>query len=53
MGDAVITVLVVDGHQTFAELLGVALRDWSASFVRTWCCSIRSCPTRTASPLQN
>jgi DNA-binding NarL/FixJ family response regulator len=26
MGDEVITVLVVDGHQTFAELLGVALR---------------------------
>jgi len=26
MGDDVITVLVVDGHQTFAELLGVALR---------------------------
>ena len=26
MGDATITVLVVDGHQTFAELLGVALR---------------------------
>ncbi|GAB1645501.1 response regulator [Krasilnikovia sp. MM14-A1259] len=26
MGDQVITVLVVDGHQTFAELLGVALR---------------------------
>ena len=26
MGDAAITVLVVDGHQTFAELLGVALR---------------------------
>ena len=27
--------------------------DWSVRFVRTWCCSIRSCPTRTASPLQN
>ena len=26
MGDEVITGLVVDGHQTFAELLGVALR---------------------------
>jgi DNA-binding NarL/FixJ family response regulator len=26
MGEEVITVLVVDGHQTFAELLGVALR---------------------------
>jgi DNA-binding NarL/FixJ family response regulator len=26
MGENVITVLVVDGHQTFAELLGVALR---------------------------
>jgi len=26
MAEAVITVLVVDGHQTFAELLGVALR---------------------------
>ena len=26
MGDAGITVLVVDGHQTFADLLGVALR---------------------------
>ena len=27
MGDTVITVLVVDGHQTFAEQLGGALRD--------------------------
>src|SRR6201990_2781012 len=26
MGEPVISVLVVDGHQTFAELLGVALR---------------------------
>jgi DNA-binding NarL/FixJ family response regulator len=30
MAEAVITVLVVDGHQTFAELLGVALRGQPA-----------------------